>query len=269
MVSALRWGQNFVNQTVRVRISVEPYIFMIWLTFVRIFTGFYCTVGGTTRFWSARYGFESQHLAKFFPLHYDFEFSAIVSFLLPSKFLFPAALRNKKLIVVGTLFFIIIIVFKITTNFQLFSLIVFPGISFWCIQRQQFMRSPNKYSQTPKLHSYEFFWFSETKYVRRKILMPPLIHKIFGYKEFSETQNGFLYFFWFHETKKNEKRDTPVKPSCSIQEAFRNTKKLNFRYFETKSFPHFLVITSDDLSKFSHRIYQHRRCSLILNLLQF
>ena len=49
-----------LQQKVRVRVSVVPNIFMISLTFVRNSNGSHGTVGRTTRFWSGRYGFESQ-----------------------------------------------------------------------------------------------------------------------------------------------------------------------------------------------------------------
>ena len=92
---------------------------MISLTFVRNSNGSNGTVGRTTVFWSARYGFESSIYLKLFLLK---RFSFEDCFLTPIKITFFRrfsfwALWIRKLTFVGTLFFsFIIILFKITKH---------------------------------------------------------------------------------------------------------------------------------------------------------
>ena len=60
-------------------------------------------------------------------------------------------------------------------------------------------------------HAHEIFWHCETKNFRRKNVIPPSMHKIFWYPNFSETSKGCPRIFSALWDKKfsTEKRDTP------------------------------------------------------------
>ena len=138
------------------------------------------------------------------------------------------------------LFFLSISTFSRSQQFfLLFSLIHFPSIIFWSMQRQ-FMQSIGKYSQTPKGPFYKNFQFRETKNFRRKIAIPPLMHKIFRKHNFLEAQKFPLTIFFgiLRQKRFEEKGDAPFNRSFLITETFRSTKRdpLTKTFLKTKIF---------------------------------
>ena len=108
------------------------------------------------------------------------------------------------------------------------------------------MRSTGKYSQTTKCHFYENFRFCETKNHRRKIVVIPLMHKIFQYHRFLETQKGSpKNFFGTKRQKKQEKRDTPVKYKFFDTTNFQKHQQspLTKFFLDTKRFRQLFVIS--------------------------
>ena len=66
-------------------------------------------------------------------------------------------------------------------------------------------------SETLKVSFTKFFRHFETKNFRRKLVIPPIIHKFFRYPNFSETLKGCPRNFsaLWDQKFSTEKRDTP------------------------------------------------------------
>ena len=136
---------------------------MIWLTFVRNSNGSHGTVGRITGFWGARYEFQSQHI----PVVFYFIITILLLFYSYQNKYFPPifsrCFMNWKIDFCRYfVFFYYCYSFPDHIEIFNFSVILFPGILVWIMQRQ-YMRSTDTYLQKTTCPLYETFRFCETK----------------------------------------------------------------------------------------------------------
>ena len=85
--------------------------------------------------------------------------------------------------------------------------------------------------QNPLLQN---FWLCETKQIRLKFVITPILHKKHWHKKFSETQTQRVplrIFLLLWDNIIDEKTETPGKKHFSIPEVFRYTKKTLLQKF--------------------------------------
>ena len=198
---------------------------MTSLTFFKNSNGSHGIVGWTTGFWRASYGFNTNHLPIYFLLQwYDFElwglFFCTLRTILFRRFLVGAFWFEKADFCRYFFLFIILILFQITTNFLLFSLIVFPAFYFKACKCSlwQAQASTRKHQKVPSTVLRQIF---DGK------LLHPLLDKIFRYQTISETLNGCPTNFFDTVRQKilDEKSWYPVSHTSSISETFRSIKR--------------------------------------------
>ena len=98
----------------------------------------------------------------------------------------------------------------------------------------KFFDTPNFLKHWRDAH--EIFRHCETKNFRRKIVIPPIMHKIFRYPKFSETLKGWPRNFsaLWDQKFSMEKRDTPYYAwNFSIPQVFWNIEGMPTKFFGT------------------------------------
>ena len=176
-----------VFPAVQVRISLGSFISVILLTFVGHSNGFHGTVGRTTGFWCARYGFESPQSPFFYTSIVGFGLFCDCFFLFLAKLIYSAvfgALWIKKLTFFRHFGLSIIFLFKIATNFLLFSL--FSSVYFFEAPNGRLCKALASPRKHPNVPSTNFFSF-----VRRKIVTPHSLHNFFSIAEFCRNTEWF------------------------------------------------------------------------------
>ena len=130
---------------------------------------------------------------------------------------------NWKLTLLGILVFFYYYSFQYHYEFSTFSPFVFLGMLFRSMQRK-FKRSTNKHLQAPTVPSTKIFG-CETITFRWRIVITPLMHKIFRYQKLLEKQKGITrpkvltnvipplsIVFWYQKLSETQK-----KPSRNLQ----------------------------------------------------